>query len=128
MFTCIYTHNYYPQIRLQKFNSQIYWTGRFHEKICAIRVDLLSNCFSLHTGCQAHEDGSTASGSREGQEQVTALPLTVFDSDLSMPQLPYLKHGFHHDNYHMDPSVLTFSCIKKGESKGILLSPLQLTH
>ena len=60
--------------------------------------------------------------------QITALPLTVFDSDLSMPQLPYLKHGFHHDNYHMDPSVLTFSCIKKGESKGILLSPLQLTH
>ena len=66
MFTCIHTHNYYPQIRLQKFNSQIYWTGRFHEKICAIRVDLLSNCFSLQTGCQAHEDGSTASGSREG--------------------------------------------------------------
>ena len=131
MFTCIHTHNYHPQICLQKFNSPNLLDGLFSLKnLCYSSGSalLLSNCFSLLTGCQAYEDGRTASGSREGQKQVTALPLTMFDSDLTMPQFPFLKHGFHYDNYHIDVSVLTFSCTKKGESKGTLLSPLPLTH
>ena len=131
MFTCIYTYNYHPQIHLQKFNSPNLLDGSFSLKnLCQSSGStlLLGNCFSLRTGCQAYEDGRTASSSREGQEQVTALTLTIFNSDLTMPQFSYLKHGFHYDNYHIDASVLTFSCTKKSESKGTLLSPLPFTH